>query len=141
MHKVIVSSYFSAGHFLSDEPIHGHNYGIRVILKSELENGMVEDFRIIQRHLDDFCKTLDHYLLIPGQNKEVKIDNVNKQLHVKAWERTYVLPASDVVILPVENTTAELLAKYAHAKLKEKMRKVVSVQIDESPNCTGEYSE
>jgi 6-pyruvoyltetrahydropterin/6-carboxytetrahydropterin synthase len=58
----MVETDFAAAHFVLSESIHGHNFKVRVWLKSDVLNsdGMVADFRSIKKILDEVVKTLDH---------------------------------------------------------------------------------
>ena len=67
MYHIRVESDFSAAHFLASyngkcEKLHGHNYNVRLWVKgSELnEGGMLMDFSLLKKILNDVLSDLDH---------------------------------------------------------------------------------
>jgi len=67
MYKARVEAEFSAAHFLSQyhgkcENLHGHNYVVRLWIRgNELdEGGMLADFALLKRALNDSIGPLDH---------------------------------------------------------------------------------
>ena len=79
---------FSSSHFLifedgSREPLHGHNY--RVMARSfgkKLRGDMVFDFLDIKPLVRQICDSLDHRLLLPGDNPFLKIDKEGENYHL-----------------------------------------------------------
>ena len=111
---------FASSHFLTfkdgtREPLHGHNY--RVQLRGDacqLDADMVFDFLDIKPIVREVCDSLDHKLLLPEFNKDLKIENFEEH-HYKIIPPDgifFIIPKSDVLILPLENTSAERLAIY-----------------------------
>jgi hypothetical protein len=45
------------------------------------------------------------------------------RVHVRYRDREWVFPRDDCVLLPIENTTAELLARYIALRLLEDLRR------------------
>src|SRR5437016_2331088 len=68
MFEVIVRRSFSAAHALrhyhgSTEPLHGHNFGVEVVLKGKSLKNKVKyltDFTAVQRALEAILQPLDH---------------------------------------------------------------------------------
>ena len=62
---------FASSHFMifkdgSREPLHGHNYRVKLRGNAlELDNDMVFDFLDIKPIVRQVCDSLDHHLLIP----------------------------------------------------------------------------
>ncbi|MCI0702532.1 MAG: 6-carboxytetrahydropterin synthase, partial [Planctomycetia bacterium] len=61
-------------------------------------------------------------------------------VRVKYEEREWMFPRGDCVLLPIENTTAELLARYIASRLWEALRtqegftpEVLRVEVEEAP--------
>ena len=110
---------FASGHFLifkdgTREPLHGHNY--RVSLKGsalELDSDMVFDFLDIKPIVREVCNKLDHKFLLPDNNPNLLIEK-NKENYSLTIKNSspFSLPRSDVLILPITNTSAERLAIY-----------------------------
>ena len=117
---------FASSHFLifedgTREPLHGHNY--RVMLKGEaleLNADMVFDFLDIKPIVREVCDSLDHKLLLPKLNEKLKIhDEGNNYLIQTPDESRFSIPKSDVLLLPILNTSAERLAVYLCQRIRE----------------------
>jgi 6-pyruvoyl tetrahydropterin synthase/QueD family protein len=118
---------FSAAHFVTfdehtAEPLHGHNYGVRVEVAGELNaESYVLDFIALKTITRELCKELDHLFLLPLQSRYLKITE-----HPTAWEmrfqdQHYLLPRASVVALPIDNATAERLAEYLAGRISERL--------------------
>ncbi|MGY5872044.1 MAG: 6-pyruvoyl tetrahydropterin synthase family protein [Candidatus Thorarchaeota archaeon] len=136
--------HFSASHFLrfcgNCEKLHGHNYTLDVFITGPLnEDGMVVDFGEVKRKVVKICKTLDHKVMLPGDSKtiNVKIEEGFAEVHVGS--KRYVFPEEDCIVLEIEATTAELLAKYIHGHLEFPSDYQVKVCVSESAGSTGCY--
>ena len=56
---------------------------------------------------------LDHRMLLPLQNSVLKLGEYgDDSVSVTYKHRHFVFPREDVVLLPIPNTTAEMLARY-----------------------------
>lgn len=109
---------FCAGHFItyaggSCERLHGHNYRVACDLAGPLDdNHYVFDFialkDMLQRHVD----RLDHRMLVPTKSSLIRHECVANQVELRFQDRIWSFPQEDCVLLPIENTTAELLAKF-----------------------------
>ena len=75
------------------------------------------------------------------------IDSLHAEVEVAFQHRRWIFPEEDCVILPIANTTAELLAEYIAAELLKKPiladRKLqrLTVQIDESNGTAGVFEQ
>ncbi|MGH3873807.1 MAG: 6-pyruvoyl trahydropterin synthase family protein [Pseudonocardiaceae bacterium] len=108
---------FSAAHSgLHDgefEPLHGHTFQVTVRLSGiPADDGMLIDFGEVKAALREAIAPLRHRTMMPGHAPEVLITPENDTLSIVAGRKRYVLPAEDVVILPLVNTTTEALADY-----------------------------
>jgi 6-pyruvoyltetrahydropterin/6-carboxytetrahydropterin synthase len=118
---------FSAAHFLlfahgQCERVHGHNYRAWVELEGPLEpNDYVFDFITIKPMMKKICDRLDHRVLLPTENAELRIEKGEAAIEAAYHEKRYRFPTEDVVLLPIHNTTAELLAKYICGELKREL--------------------
>jgi len=79
MYKARVEAEFAAAHFLSQyhgkcENLHGHNYRVRLWVRgSELDQGgMLADFAVLKKALNDSIISLDHTNL-----NDIKVFNNN----------------------------------------------------------------
>jgi 6-pyruvoyltetrahydropterin/6-carboxytetrahydropterin synthase len=145
---------FSAAHFITYdgdvcEPLHGHNWHVAAEIEGPLdENHYVVDFIAVQDALKRIVDSLDHRVLLPTEHPAIHVaespgtggqaDEV-----VAAYEnRRWVFPRQDCVLLPVANTTAELVARYIADALREALAEKladaerVMVAVDE---CDGQW--
>jgi len=129
---------FSASHFLKEpyqcSRLHGHNYYVSVEISDKLdENHFVVDFIDLKEKLMSIVKPLDHYILIPTKSDDIQIREEESSIEIIMSNKRYVFPREDVILLPLEATTSELLAKYIHGKLKQiYSNKKISVRVGES---------
>ncbi|HTL95976.1 MAG TPA: 6-pyruvoyl tetrahydropterin synthase family protein [Gemmatimonadaceae bacterium] len=116
---------FSSAHFITFaghrcEALHGHNYRVGVALDGALdEDGWyVLDFSFIKRLMRQLCDEIDHKVLLPTENPKLGIvtteDTVS--VHYEGKQR-YVFPARDCRLLPIPNTTVEMLARHLATRL------------------------
>ncbi|MXZ63742.1 MAG: 6-pyruvoyl tetrahydrobiopterin synthase [Chloroflexi bacterium] len=143
---------FAASHMatLGDdlEPLHGHNYIARCRVDGTLtDDRWVIDFSILKRAVREACEELDHRFLL--QRDSTLLDIVED---VAAWTvgfrgREYRFPASDVVALPIENSTAELLAEWVAGRVLASLAAGdhgnltrIDVEIEEMPGQNGSYA-
>ena len=114
---------FSAGHFitLSDElcePIHGHNWTVAAEIDGSVDaHGMVVDFLLLRDRLSAIVAELDHRMLLPAENPLIVIESAGVEVTARFGGRRWVFPADECSILPMVNTTAELLAGWIGQRL------------------------
>jgi 6-pyruvoyltetrahydropterin/6-carboxytetrahydropterin synthase len=130
------------------EPLHGHNY--RVQVRGEvplLEGDMVFDFLNIKPIVREICDSLDHKLLIPKDNKHLKIYTDKKNYVIQTPDESiFSIPMSDVLLLPILNTSAERIAVYISDKIRAKVMgqfgfsfKSFEVEVEETPGQSAVY--
>lgn len=126
---------FSSAHFITFngsicEQLHGHNYRVKCKVFGPLdENGYVIDFIALRDNLMTVIATLDHRMLLPTEHTRisVEVDQPNKgEVLVKFEQKRWVFPSEDCVLLPIANTTAELLAQYIGQQLILLLKKSAS---------------
>jgi 6-pyruvoyl-tetrahydropterin synthase len=144
---------FASSHFLifpngQREPLHGHNYRVRVqVDHSHLQNDLVFDFLDIKPVVRDLCQTLDHRLILPGKHPQLRIDTQGPHYKIQPPTGAFLLiPQEDVLILPIENSSAERLAIYLAEELamslKNKfsfMGKQIMMEVEETPGQSALY--
>jgi 6-pyruvoyltetrahydropterin/6-carboxytetrahydropterin synthase len=114
---------FSAAHFITFagnicERLHGHNYRVRAEVEGPLdENRYVIDFILLRDAVKRICDELDHHMLLPTQHPTIRVAAGEREVEVTFEERRWVFPRGDCILLPVPNTTAELLARYIGQRL------------------------
>ncbi|HET9983389.1 MAG TPA: 6-carboxytetrahydropterin synthase [Longimicrobiales bacterium] len=144
---------FAAGHFITYgglcEALHGHNYRARVELEGELdENHYVFDFGALKKIMRRLVDELDHRMLLPLENPHIVLAEEDGAIRVTYGKRVYVFPREDVVLLPVPNTTAEMLARHLGLRLRDELARVgatnvsvLRVEVEESFGQAAHYRE
>lgn len=122
---------FAAAHFITFngnicEPLHGHNYHVTVELAGPLdENGYVRDFVATREALAKLIAQLNHCVILPTKHPQILVETSADQGHeevVARYEsRRWVFPAEECTLLPIMNTTAELLAKWIGEQLLQSL--------------------
>jgi 6-pyruvoyltetrahydropterin/6-carboxytetrahydropterin synthase len=121
---------FCAGHFISYEGdkcerLHGHNYRAAVEVEGELDaNHYVFDFIALKHRTKAITDELDHRMMLATRNKLIAVEERAASVRVRYRDREWVFPRDDCVLLPIENTTAELLARYIASRLVEDLRRL-----------------
>jgi 6-pyruvoyl tetrahydropterin synthase/QueD family protein len=113
---------FAAAHMAtfgtSIEPLHGHNYAVMIEVEGDLSDiGWVVDFGILKRLGRELCDRLDHHFLLQRDSTLLEITRTATEIAVIFGEKRYSFPAADVFLLPIPNTTAELIAEWLWGEL------------------------
>jgi 6-pyruvoyltetrahydropterin/6-carboxytetrahydropterin synthase len=117
---------FASAHFITFaghrcEGLHGHNYRVAVTLDGQLDEEIryVYDFVTLKHIMRRLCDEIDHKVLLPLQNPRLQIAE-GEELVTVAYEGKprYVFPRADCALLPVPNTTAEMLAELLASRLR-----------------------
>jgi 6-pyruvoyltetrahydropterin/6-carboxytetrahydropterin synthase len=115
---------FSAGHFitLADgqcERLHGHTYRVTAEIRGPLGDAhYVADFVAVGNLLRGILAELDHRMLLPTLHPAIRVASRAGEVEVTFAERRWVFPQDDCLLLPVANTTTELLAQYVAERLR-----------------------
>src|SRR5215469_2462126 len=94
---------FSAAHFITFEgecePLHGHNYGVRVKAEGELTpDSYVFNFVTLKAIVRTLAKDWDHRFLLPLRNPHLRIAERDDAWDLEFDAHTrYILPKSSVV--------------------------------------------
>lgn len=130
------------------EPLHGHNYRVQVKGEApELAGDMVFDFLDIKPIVREVCDSLDHKLLIPKDNQQIKIHTENKNYVITTPDESlFSIPVSDVLLLPILNTSAERIAVYICDEIRSKVKarfgfsfNSLEVEVEETPGQSAVY--
>jgi 6-pyruvoyltetrahydropterin/6-carboxytetrahydropterin synthase len=135
---------FCSGHFISFaghrcERLHGHNYRAAVEVEGPLgEDFYVIDFVALMARAKAVTGELDHHMLLATRNPVIRVEESAATVRARYQEREWVFPREDCVLLPIENTTAELLARYIGGRLLDVLRaehsyvpRVLRVEVEE----------
>ena len=137
---------FSAAHFITFngnvcERLHGHNWRVAVEVAGPLdENHYVFDFIALRDATQRLVNELDHHVLLPTQHHSIHVISDEREVTVTFAERRWVFPLADCVLLPIANTTAELIARWLSIQLQESFRqhsgshKIESLKVEVEEN-------
>lgn len=111
---------FSAAHFITFngticERLHGHNWRVEAEIEGELdENQYVFDFIALRDGLQSLVHQLDHRMLLPASHPRIIVTESEdgREVTARFEDRRWVFPKEDCCILPISNTTAELIAHW-----------------------------
>ena len=121
---------FASAHFITFaghrcEGLHGHNYRASVTIEGRLneESWFVFDFVELKRIMRRLCDEIDHLVLLPLQSDRVQVreDGDNVTVAVDGRPR-YVFPRRDCALLPIPNTTVEMLAEMLIDRLRAALK-------------------
>ena len=118
---------FASAHFLifangQREPLHGHNYQVSVGMEGELDQaGVVLDFIQFKPLVKRVCDSLDHRTLIQSKSDVIKIHRRPKDVEILYRKQRLLLPRGDVILLPLKNTSTELLAEYIAKQIQRRV--------------------
>jgi 6-pyruvoyltetrahydropterin/6-carboxytetrahydropterin synthase len=149
---------FCSAHFISFEGtqcerLHGHNYRVTAEIEAKLNDDfLVFDFIALKKILRDITNELDHRMLVPQKSRTLDITVGEESVKVAYHKKTWVFPREDCAVLPIENSTAELLAKWICERLREELGRHsraasvplappsrLRVEVEESPGQCAVY--
>jgi 6-pyruvoyltetrahydropterin/6-carboxytetrahydropterin synthase len=153
--KVVVSKdylTFSSAHFITFsghqcESLHGHNYRVGVSVEGDVdpECAFVVDFAILKDVVRSLVKPMDHRVLLPTQNPKLGITEEGESLVVDYFgKRRFVFPRSDCALLPISNTTAEMIAEYLAEQVRGHLLRfanlsALEIEVEESVGQAAYY--
>ena len=117
---------FASAHFITFaghrcEGLHGHNYRASVTIDGALNEDawFVFDFVELKRIMKRLCDEIDHLVLLPLQSDRVAVTQHGDDVHVSVdGKPRYVFPRRDCALLPIPNTTVEMLARLLTERLR-----------------------
>ena len=117
---------FASAHFITFaghrcEGLHGHNYRVRVTLDGRLneESWFVFDFVELKKIMRRLCDEIDHLVLLPLQSDRVQVSEEGETVSVAVdGKPRYLFPRRDCALLPIPNTTVEMLAEMLIDRLR-----------------------
>lgn len=128
---------FSAAHFITFngnicERLHGHNWRVAVEVDGELdENGYVFDFIALRDATQKLVAELDHRMLLPTEHRQILVTPDEREVTVRFEERRWIFPRDECVLLPIANTTAELIASWMGASLRATIKAYSGARVSE----------
>jgi 6-pyruvoyltetrahydropterin/6-carboxytetrahydropterin synthase len=137
---------FAAAHFIAYgsgrcENLHGHNYRIGAVFAGELDQyHLLVDFVRLKQELEVIADRLDHRMLLATESAALPVEKTPEgEYEVRLADRRYVFPQSDVFLIDIPNTTAEMLAAWISDRLLEQLGADaqrltwMEVEVEESP--------
>ncbi len=144
------STGFASAHFITYdrdtcEPLHGHNFATTVTVEGPLdENRYVVDFVALKKIVGELLTELDHRVLLPMEHDQIQVELQGEEVEVRFPGRRWVFPHSECALLPLANTTVELLARHLARALVDRLSQTmgntrfeVTVEIEESPGWSA----
>jgi 6-pyruvoyltetrahydropterin/6-carboxytetrahydropterin synthase len=130
------------------EPLHGHNYVVACRVEGDLTaDSWVIDFSALKRLCREACAALDHRFLLQARSPLLDVREEDRSWLVAHGERRYRFPADEVVALPIENTTAELLARWLWERVVEGLAagdhsniRRLTIEVEEMPGQSAGFS-
>ena len=143
---------FSSAHFITFsghqcESLHGHNYRVGVTVQGEVdpECAFVVDFAILKDIVRSLVKPMDHRVLLPQGNSKLGYREDGESLVVDYFgKRRFVFPRSDCCLLPITNTTAEMIAEYLAMEVRAQLTRftnlaAIEIEVEESVGQAAYY--
>ena len=120
---------FASAHFITFaghrcEGLHGHNYRARVTVEGALNQDawFVFDFVELKKIMRKLCDEIDHLVLLPLESSRIKVEEKGETVTVAVdGKPRYVFPRKDCALLPIPNTTVEMLAQLLATRLKKEL--------------------
>ena len=120
---------FASAHFITFkghqcETLHGHNYRVGVAVEGSVESEtlFVLDFSVLKQIARRLVDRIDHKVLLPTLNPKLAFREEGDRLSVDYFgQPTYVFPKRDCALLPILNSTAEMLAQYLGTQMREEL--------------------
>lgn len=130
------------------EPLHGHNYQVRCRVGGALaDDRWVIDFGVLKRLVREACEQLDHKFLLQRDSTLIEVFEEAGSWRITFEGREYRFPRGDVAVLPIENTTAELIAEWICDEIAGALSsgghqniETIGVDVEEMPGQSGGYS-
>lgn len=144
---VFCSAHFITYHGDECERLHGHNYRVAAEVEAGLDdNHYVFDFIALKNLMRELTDGLDHFMLVPTRSQRIAVEATADRVRLRFRDKEWVFPREDCVLLPVENTTAELLAAYLAGRLRDELRArhqfqpdVIRMEVEESFGQIARY--
>jgi 6-pyruvoyltetrahydropterin/6-carboxytetrahydropterin synthase len=147
---------FASAHFITFrghqcETLHGHNYRVGVAVEGSVdaETMFVLDFSVLKQITRGLVDQIDHKVLLPEHNPKLAYRDQGNRIAVDYFgEPTYVFPRADCALLPIPNTTAEMLAQYLGTRVRDELARsgyrhltLLEMEVEENYGQSATYRE
>ena len=93
-------------------------------MEGELDRaGVVLDFITFKPLVKRICDGLDHRTLIQTESPAIKVRSRAQEVEVRYGKQKIILPKQDVILLPLANTSTELLAEHIADQIRRDVRR------------------
>jgi 6-pyruvoyltetrahydropterin/6-carboxytetrahydropterin synthase len=147
---------FASAHFITFrghqcETLHGHNYRVAIAVEGSVDAEclFVLDFSVLKQITRALVDEIDHKVLLPTLNPKLAFREEGNRIAVDYFgEPTYVFPRVDCAMLPIQNTTAEMLAQYLGIRVRDELTRsgyrhltLLEFEVEESYGQSATYRE
>lgn len=133
----------------SKERLHGHNFNVTVALDLEavgLEKLL--DLGIVKKAVEAQCREWNEHLLLGTKNPKLELLRTDGEVEFRLCGKRYVVPAEDVVLLPVDNVVVENLSVEFARRVVERLGPAltpgvvtgIEVEVREARGLGGSYA-
>jgi 6-pyruvoyltetrahydropterin/6-carboxytetrahydropterin synthase len=133
----------------SKERLHGHNFNVSVAL--DLEEVGIEkllDLGIVKKAVEAQCREWNEHLLLGTKNPKLELVRTDGEVEFRLCGKRYVVPAEDVVLLPVDNVVVENLSVEFARRVVERLGSAltpgvvsgIEVEVREARGQGGSYA-
>jgi 6-pyruvoyltetrahydropterin/6-carboxytetrahydropterin synthase len=120
---------FASAHFITFkghqcESLHGHNYRVGVAVEGTVDSEclFVLDFSVLKQITRRLVDTIDHKVLLPTLNPKLTYHDDGDRISVDYFgQPSYVFPKRDCALIPIPNSTAEMLAQFLGTQVREEL--------------------
>ncbi|MCY4645122.1 MAG: 6-carboxytetrahydropterin synthase [Bacteriovoracales bacterium] len=145
---------FACAHFMmftdgGREPLHGHNYRVRLQGHGpSLEGDVVFDFLHIKPIVKEICDVLDHKLILPEKAPGLSFEDDGAQnVKILTKDSSFSIPRADIAFVPIANTSVELIAAYFAEEIQKRALdshgfrfSSLEVEVEESPGQSAVFA-
>jgi 6-pyruvoyltetrahydropterin/6-carboxytetrahydropterin synthase len=147
---------FASAHFITFrghqcETLHGHNYRVGFAVEGSVdsETMFVLDFSVLKQIARRLVDEIDHKVLLPKLNPKLAYREDGNRIAVDYFgEPTYLFPRTDCALLPIPNSTAEMLAQYLGTRVREELCEggyrhltLLEIEVEENYGQSATYRE
>jgi 6-pyruvoyltetrahydropterin/6-carboxytetrahydropterin synthase len=148
---------FASAHFITFkghqcESLHGHNYRVGVAVEGTVDSEclFVLDFSVLKQITRRLVDTIDHKVLLPTLNPKLAYrEEDGDRVAVDYFgQPTYVFPKRDCALIPIPNSTAEMLAQYLGTQVRDELAargythlSSVELEVEENYGQSATYRE
>jgi 6-pyruvoyltetrahydropterin/6-carboxytetrahydropterin synthase len=90
---------------------------------------VVLDFISFKPIVKQICDALDYRTLIQTNSSAIQVRTTVREVEILYKKQKLLLPRGDVILLPIANTSTELLAEYIARQIKRKVRQSFAAKI------------